>query len=196
MFHFFAYLSRMKLIERWSLMRSTQKENVQEHSLQVAMVAHALAVVKNKFFEGRANPERVVTLALYHDASEVITGDLPTPVKYFNSDIREAYKDIEKRAEKQLLALLPQELYGAYEDFFDKKDKDKSLWDLVKAADTLCGYIKCLEEEAAGNKEFKQARETLEKKLKDMNRPEVMYFMENFIPSFSMSLDELSTPFR
>src|SRR5690606_21221546 len=144
MSHFFAYLSRMKLIDRWALMRGTQKENVQEHSLQVAMIAHALATIKNRYFNGNVNAERVAVIAIYHDAPEVMTGDLPTPVKYFNNEMKSAYQAIEKYAAAQLVKLLPPEMTTDYEGLFFPKEEDEELHSLVKYADTICAYIKCL----------------------------------------------------
>lgn len=192
MSHFFAYLSRMKLIERWALMHNIRRENVQEHSLQVAIVAHALAVLKNKFFNGDVNPERVALLAVFHDASEVLTGDLPTPVKYFNPDIKAAYRSIEAHANKKLLSFLPEVLHEEYKDILVGDEDEKEHWKLVKAADGLCAYIKCVEEGAAGNGEFNRAKATIELSLKEMELPEVDYFLRNFMPSFSLTLDELS----
>ncbi len=190
--HFYAYVSRMKLIQRWALMHNVRKENVQEHSLQVAIIAHALSVVGNKYFKKSYNQERVALLSVYHDATEVLTGDLPTPVKYYNPEIREAYKAIENSATDKLLSLLPEDLIPEYKDIFKMKDEDSQLWKLVKAADSLCAYIKCLEEAAAGNKEFNQAKIAIEDTLKKMEMPEVEYFLKHFIGSFSLSLDEMS----
>ena len=188
--HFFAYLSRMKLIKRWSLMRSTQSENIQEHSLQVAMVAHALALIKNKKFNGDLNPERIALLAIYHDASEVITGDLPTPVKYFNSEIKRAYKDIEKNAVNRLVNLLPEELRDDSRPILCPENKENER--VVKSADNICAYLKCVEEECAGNNEFLQAKSIIYKKICDDESPEVNYFMKTFTESFKMSLDEMN----
>jgi 5'-deoxynucleotidase len=182
----------MKLIERWSLMRSTQKENVQEHSLQVAVIAHALAVIKNKFGGGTVNAERVALLSLYHDATEVLTGDLPTPVKYFNPEIRQTYKEIERHAADQLLQALPGDLRGDFSPLLNESEEDKELWGLVKAADKICAYIKCLEEKASGNPEFSVAEKTLLKTIQSIETPEVSYFMKTFVPSFSKNLDEMS----
>lgn len=190
--HFFAYLSRMKLIERWSLMRSTQKENVQEHSLQVATTAHALAVIKNKYYGGKVNAERVALLSLYHDATEVLTGDMPTPVKYFNPEIRKTYKEIEKHAADQLLNALPEDLQSEFFPLLHEEPADKELWILIKAADKICAYIKCLEEKSAGNPEFSVAEKTILKVIKTMDSPEVEYFMKTFVPSFSKNIDEMS----
>ncbi|MGZ3649581.1 MAG: 5'-deoxynucleotidase [Bdellovibrionota bacterium] len=191
--HFFAYLARMKLIDRWSLMRCTQRENVQEHSLQVAIIAHALALVKNKHFGGRLNPEKVAVQAIFHDATEVLTGDLPTPVKYFSPEIRNAYLAIEDHAVSQMLGLLPNDLRGEYAKIFG--DEDAEVARIVKSADVLAAYIKCLEEESAGNHEFSRAKKAIDAKLKSLcEQPEVRYFVEHFIPSFSLTLDEISAP--
>jgi 5'-deoxynucleotidase len=191
--HFFAYLARMKLIDRWSLMRCTQRENVQEHSLQVAIIAHALALINNKHFGGHVSPEKVAVQAIFHDATEVLTGDLPTPVKYFNDEIRTAYVAIEDHAVSQLLSLLPSNLQGEYARIFTNDDAD--IRRTVKAADVLAAYIKCLEEVSAGNHEFSRAKKTIETKLKSLcEQPEVRYFVEHFVPSFSLTLDEISEP--
>ncbi len=193
MAHFFAYISRVKLIERWSLMFSVRKENVAEHSLQVGMIAHGLALIKNKYFEGNVNADRVATLAMYHDASEVITGDLPTPVKYSNPTIKEAYKAIEENAIVNLLSFLPEDLVEDYQSILDPGAEDAEAMKLVKAADTLCAYIKCLEERALGNNEFNRAKATLEAKIRSYRMPEVDHFMAHYMNSFSLNLDELSS---
>lgn len=174
-------------------MRSLNPENVAEHSLQVAVVAHALAVIKNKYFGGNINPERVALLALFHDASEVITGDLPTPVKYFSRQIQDAYKEMETHAETQLLRLLPQDLWDEYRGLISPKTEgeDPENMKILKSADTLCAYIKCLEEIASGNPEFARAQKSIEEKLRSSESPEVKYFFEKFVPSFSLTLDEL-----
>lgn len=178
-------------------MRCTQRENVQEHSLQVAIIAHALALIQNKYFGGTANPEHVALLAIFHDASEVLTGDLPTPVKYFNGEIRDAYQAIEGHATSQLLNLLPQDLRSEYKDILSIPDSDQESRALIKAADTLCAYIKCLEEESAGNHEFSRAKRSIESKVTALcQRPEVAYFVKNFIPAFALTLDEISRPFE
>jgi 5'-deoxynucleotidase len=192
-FHFFAYISRMKLIDRWSLMRCLHRENVQEHSLQVAVIAHALAVIKNKYFGGDISAEKVTLCAIFHDATEVLTGDLPTPVKYFNPEIRNAYKEIESHSVEQLLKLLPADLRQEYRNLFLAPESDAAIGELVKAADTLSAYIKCLEEEAAGNSEFSRAKKVIgEKVAKLSHRPEVDYFVRHFIPGFKLNLDEIS----
>ena len=191
MSHLFAYLSRMKFIRRWSLMHSTYPENVQEHSLQVALVTHMLAVIRNRLFSGEVNPERAATLALYHDVGEVLIGDLPTPVKYFNPEIKTAYQTIEQTAVRKLFSMLPEELKDDYQPFFGSAEADRDHHELVKAADKLCAYLKCLEEVSAGNQEFSQAEQTLKETVERIDLPEVHYFLETFVPSFRLTLDEL-----
>lgn len=190
-YHFFAFVSRMKYITRWGLMRNTQTENIQEHSLQVAMIAHALALIKNKFYGGNVNPDRIAVLGMFHDSNEIITGDMPTPIKYFNPQISKAYKDIEKVSKDKLLSMLPSQLEGEYKEIFFHEETDSDSWKLVKAADSISAYVKCIEEDKAGNKEFKKAGESILRKIKDMNLPEVSYFLKNFVPSFSLTLDEM-----
>ncbi len=191
--HFFAHISRLKLINRWPLMRNVRTENVSEHSLQVAMVAHALAVIKNKKFDGHLNADRIAMLALYHDASEVLTGDLPTPVKYYNAQIAREYKKIEKIAQQKLIEMLPEELQEVYRPLLDEQHQhSEAEQSVVKQADALCAYLKCLEELSAGNNEFLLAKVRLEKTLQKRRSPEMDYFVKVFIPSFSLSLDEIS----
>ncbi|MCX8642126.1 MULTISPECIES: 5'-deoxynucleotidase [unclassified Gilliamella] len=190
--HFFAYLSRLKLINRWPLMRNVRTENVSEHSLQVAFVAHALAIIKNKRFNGNVNPERIALLAMYHDASEVITGDLPTPTKYYNPQITVEYKKIEKIAQNKLINMLPKELQDDFrclidDDFYTEEEKS-----IVKQADALCAYLKTIEELSAGNNEFKLAKQRLKKTLSERSSPEMDYFLDVFVPSFNLSLDEIT----
>ncbi|MFA3779670.1 5'-deoxynucleotidase [Yersinia sp. 1652 StPb PI] len=192
MSHFFAHLSRLKLINRWPLMRNVRTENVSEHSLQVAFVAHALAIIKNRKFNGNLNGDRIALLAMYHDASEVITGDLPTPIKYYNPQIAHEYKKIEKVAQQKLIEMLPQELQHDFRCLLDEHYYSEEEKALVKQADALCAYLKCLEELSAGNNEFIQAKARLEKTLAMRQSPEMDYFMEVFVPSFSLSLDEIS----
>ena len=192
MSHFFAHLARMKLISRWPLMRNTQPENVQEHSLQVAMVAHALVLLKNQLEGTNLSPDKAATMALFHDASETLTGDLPTPVKYFNPQIEQEYKKIEQMAEQKLLDMVPPELQDAYRPLLLSSDLDQEYKPLVKAADVLCAYIKCLEELTAGNHEFFKARGRLLERLESLNMPEVDKFCELFVPSFELTLDEIS----
>lgn len=189
MSYFFAHLARMKLIHRWPLMRNVRTENVSEHSLQVAMVAHALAIIKNRRFGGQVNAERI---AMYHDASEVITGDLPTPIKYHNQQIAHEYKKIEKFAQQKLLEMLPEELQDDFRELIIEDLQTDEEHSLVKQADSLCAYLKCLEELSAGNSEFKLAKKRLEKILEERKSPEMDYFMEKFVPGFKLSLDEIS----
>lgn len=191
--HFFAHMARMRLIQRWPLMRSIEQENVAEHSLQVAMVAHALAVIKNTYFQGRLNPEKAAMQALFHDASEVLTGDLPTPVKYFNDDIARAYKAIESNAEQSLLNMLPKELQATYAPLLSNQPNDEYTH-LVKSADMLCAYLKCAEELSAGNQEFAAAQKRLMSMLNARMSDEIRYFLDVFVPSFSLSLDDISSP--
>ncbi|HEY8463213.1 MAG TPA: 5'-deoxynucleotidase [Bacillota bacterium] len=194
MSHFFAYLARMKHIRRWGLMRNTLDENIQEHSLQVAMIAHCLALVKNRFFGGKVNPETVAVLAMYHEVSEVITGDLATPIKYFNPEIRTAYQAIEGVAKKRLYTMLPEQLQDSYAKVLfagDEDEAERQHHELVKAADKIAAYLKCLEELKAGNQEFSKAEKTLKAQIDSMGLQEVSYFMEQFAPSFNLTLDEL-----
>lgn len=190
--HFFAHLARMKLIQRWPLMRSISTENISEHSLQVAFVAHALAIIKNKKFSGTTNPERIAILAMYHDFSEVLTGDLPTPVKYFNPDIAKEYKKIEAAAEHKLLSMLPEELQDDFKPFLLSDCSHEDDRNIVKQADSICAYLKCLEELSAGNHEFALAKKRLEKTLDEKKTPEMDYFLQTFAASFELSLDEIS----
>ena len=184
---FYAMMSRMKNIYRWGLMRNTRRENLSEHSLEVAQIAHALAVINRKRLNGTANPQFVATVAMYHDTSEIITGDMPTPIKYYNSEIKAAYKQIEATAEKQLLDMLPEDFK---EEFNDIYNPDELTHRLVKAADKLSALIKCIEELNMGNREFMVAEKTIRKAIVDMNAPEANIFLEEFIPSFELSLDE------
>jgi len=189
--HFFAFISRMKYINRWGLMRNTHPENIQEHSLQVSIIAHALASIRNSYFDGNVNADRAAVLAIFHDSNEIITGDMPTPIKYYNPDISDAYKKVEHLSREKLVSMLPEELQSSYRNIFFAMKEEEELWTLVKAADRIAAYIKCLEEEKAGNKEFKKASEVILKSIKEIGISEVDYFLENFIPSFSLSLDEL-----
>ncbi len=188
--NFFAYLNRMKYIERWSLMHSTVKENVMEHSEQVAQIAHALATVNNVVFGGDVNADKCVSLAVFHEASEVITGDLPTPIKYYNNEIKVAYKGLEGVANEKLLTMLPEEMRERYRAVISP-DVTSEEYRIVKAADRLAAYIKCVEEMKSGNKEFAKALKTIEADIKDCGIPEVEYFIKNFLPGFSLTLDEL-----
>ena len=181
----------MKFIRRWGLMYSTYPENVQEHSLRVAQIAHALAEIRNRLYGGQVNAERAAVLALYHDASEVLTGDLPTPVKYFNPDIAVAYRAIEKIAREKLVSMVPPPLREVYRPYFESQESDEPLWVLVHAADKICGYLKSLEEISTGNAEFVQAEKALRAGIEEMALPEVRYFMDTFVASFRLTLDEL-----
>ena len=187
--HFFAYVSRMRFIQRWALMRNTAQENVQEHSHQVAVLAHALAVIRNERFGGSVDAGQVAVAALYHDASEILTGDMPTPIKYDNPDIQKAYKEVEAVAERKLLGMLPEELQAVYTPVITGPGGE--IEQLVKAADKLSAYIKCVEELKAGNNEFREAAGQTRKALEAYAMPEVTYFLETFIDSFSLTLDEL-----
>ncbi|MCI8869557.1 MAG: 5'-deoxynucleotidase [Lawsonibacter sp.] len=189
-YHFFPMISRMRYISRWGLMRNTFTENIQEHSHQVAVLAHALAVIQNERFGGQTDPGAVAVAALYHDASEILTGDMPTPIKYDNPDIQSAYRQVESVAEQKLLSMLPPDLRGAYEEAVTIPDPE--IRALVKAADKLSAYLKCVEELKAGNTEFKKAREQTYAALLQNPVPALKYFMEEFLPGFELTLDELS----
>lgn len=188
---FFAYISRMRYISRWGLMRNTMPENIQEHSHMVAVLAHALAVIRRDLYGGSTDPGTVAVAALYHDASEIFTGDLPTPVKYQNPEILDAYKKVEAGAAGQLLSMLPDGLRGAFAPVFS--EEDAKVLALIKAADKLAAYVKCLEELKAGNMEFKSAAAQTLGALKALKLPELDYFMEQFVPAFSLTLDELQS---
>ena len=188
--NFFAYLNRMKYIERWSLMHSSIKENIMEHSLSVSFLAHALAIIENEIFKGKADEYKTLAYAVYHEASEVITGDLPTPIKYFNTDINIAYKELEGYANEKLINNLPDVLAKRYKDFIFS-DNNSIEYKLTKAADKLAAYIKCIEELKGGNLEFKKAKQTIEKDIENIELSSVKYFMENFIKSYELTLDEL-----
>ena len=188
--HFFAVMSRMKNIYRWGLMRNTRRENLSEHSLEVAQIAHALAVINRKRLGGNAEPYYVATVAMYHDTSEIITGDMPTPIKYYNSEIKSAYKQIEAAAEKELMDMLPEDFK---EEFSAIYNPDQLTARLVKAADKISALIKCTEELNMGNREFCVAEKTILAAIKEMNMKETDIFLEEFMPSFSLSLDEQRT---
>lgn len=191
MHNFFAYMARMKLIKRWSLMKANDRENIAEHSAQTAQIAHALAVIKNRLFGGTLNADRITTLALYHEAAEVITGDLPTPIKYYNPEIREAFKEIENIASEKLISMLPEELHPDYRDIVIQPE-DTYEHTLVKAADKISAYVKCIEEMRSGNREFAKAELALKKEVEMyFSYPEVEYFCQKFLPSFKKTLDEL-----
>lgn len=190
-YHFYAYMARMKLIRRWSLRRNTCPENDQEHSLQVAMIAHALAHIKNERYGGNIDMERVLSYAIYHEAAEVITGDLASPIKYFNPGIREAYKNIETLASEKLLTYLPDDFKQEFEKLLFP-DESSYEWRLVKAADRISAYVKCLEELGYGNREFVTAQESVRASISAMNMPEAEDFMREFAPSFMLPLDALN----
>ncbi len=188
--NFFAFISRMRYISRWGLMRNTFRENIQEHSHMVAVIAHALAVIRRDVYGGEIDPGLAAAAALYHDAPEILTGDLPTPVKYYNPEIRDAYKQVEEISAQKLLSMLPEDLRPAYAPLL-REDCGAELQAVVKAADKLSAYIKCVEELKAGNTEFKQAEEQTRAILEQSTLPEVGYFMEHFMPAFGLTLDEL-----
>ncbi len=187
---FYALLGRMRYITRWGLMRNTFEENIQEHSYQVAVLAHALALIRREILglEG-PDPDRCAVAALYHDASETLTGDLPTPIKYYNSEIKDAYKQVEQIAGERLLKMLPQALREHYRPYV--LESDETLNPIVKAADKLSAYIKCVEEQKAGNMEFESAAVQIMGAMEEMNRPELDWFVENCLQAFSLNLDQL-----
>lgn len=190
-YNFFAYMARMKLIRRWGLMNSLMPENVAEHSAQVAQIAHALALIKNKKFGGELNADRIATMALYHETSEVLTGDLPTPIKYYNSEIRSSYKDIEQKANDSLLSMLPEEFREDYGRVINVAPESYEHM-LIKAADKIAAYIKCVEETRIGNKEFSKAKQTLKREIDSYRKhEEVEWFCATYLDSFSLTLDEL-----
>lgn len=188
--NFFAMLSRMKYINRWGLMRNTIHENISEHSLDVAIIAHALATFSNKYFGNDINAERVALLAIFHDCTEIITGDMPTPIKYYAPEIREAYKEVENVAKDSLLKGLPKELTDVYDSLLSETDEEKELWRFVKAADKMSALIKCIEEKRMGNDDFVKAKASTLKSLKKMKMPEVDLFIEKYLPAYQLTLDE------
>ncbi len=189
--NFFAFISRMKYIDRWGLMRNINKENVSEHSLDVAVIAHALAVIQKNRLNMDVNPEKTALYAIYHDVSEIFTGDMPTPVKYYNSVIKSAYKDVELSVNERLLNMLPEDFKDEFKDILIPKEEEKDIWRTVKAADKISAYIKCLEEEKSGNKEFLKAKQSLLSTIRNMNMPEVKIFMDEFLEGYSLTLDEM-----
>lgn len=188
-YDFFAYINRMKYITRWSLMRNSVHEDIQQHSHMVAVIAHALGIIRRDIYGAECDPDRCATAALYHDCSEILTGDLPTPIKYHSEDIKSAYKQVEKLASEKLLETLPEEIRGS----FAPAILEEEYTDIVKAADKLSAYIKCIEERRAGNDEFLSAEKQTRRKIEEMNMPEADYFLENFIPAFEKTLDEMGT---
>ena len=194
-YNFFATISRMKYIQRWALMRNSRPENLSEHSLEVAMIAHALCTIGNVRYGRKLDGEKAALISLYHDASEIITGDMPTPVKYFNRDIRDAYKEVEEKAEDRLLSQLPDDLRPEYERIFrmDADGEEQYMRELVKAADKISAMIKCIAEETSGNAEFRTAQQTIETALEEMKatHPEVRDFINEFVEPYGNTLDEL-----
>lgn len=189
--HFYAYISKLRWLQRWGLKRNTVNENVMEHSWEVATIAHALALIKNRFFDGKLDVNAIVVAALYHDCGEVITGDLPSPIKYHTPEITQAYKAIERQAELELLNLLPNELKLDYREVLIEDLVPEEHRAIIKAADTIAAFIKCRTEVKAGNQEFSKAEETVKARLESLQMPEVHYFMEVFIDSYGLTLDEL-----
>jgi len=197
-FSFYAMLDRMQYINRWGLMRNNRTENIKEHSMDVALVSHALAAIRNCIcLEGRqkVDPLYVMGLAIFHDASEIITGDLPTPIKYRNPEITQAYKQVEGQATDTLLSLLPVSMRDEYRSLFCPDLSDpikKEAYHLVKAADRICAYIKCISEENSGNREFSSAKQGILSSIEKIDNPEVVYFMEHFIRAYGLTLDQIS----
>lgn len=191
MYPFFAMLSRMKYINRWGLMRNTRSENICEHSLEVALVAHALATIGNKKFGKSYDPQRAALLAVLHDAPEIITGDMPTPVKYHSEEIRKAYGEVEDMAVEHLVSMLPPELRDEYREIMTMGGQaDQALKPLVKAADKISAVIKCVEERRSGNRDFSKAEQTITQAIRDMGLPEADYFMDEFLPSYGLTIEE------
>lgn len=190
MYSFYAMMSRIKYINRWGLMNNTRNENLSEHSLEVAIIAHALGVINNKRFGGDISPERLAVLAIFHDASEIITGDLPTPVKYNNDKIKDAYKEIEEEAEHRLLKMLPDDMAEEYHSILCGDDSEAELWKYVKSADKISALIKCTEELIMGNREFSKAQQSTLKAIEDIDLPEVKVFMQELFPAYELTLDE------
>jgi len=191
-YSFFAMLFRMKYIHRWALMRNTSSENLSEHAMETAAITHALAVIRNRRFGGSLDTGRAALIGLFHDCTEIITGDLPTPIKYHDPSIQDSYKQLETEAAKRMLAMLPQELQEEYSSLLIPQEQDKELWKLCKAADKLAALIKCMEEEKMGNKEFESAKRATLTKLEQIDLPELAVFMEEYLPAFALTLDELN----
>lgn len=188
---FFAFLKRMRFINRWSLMRNTETENIQEHSLEVAMIAHNLGALRNEYFGGSVDMNKVAVIAMFHEVSEIFTGDMPTPIKYFDPKLRSLYGEIETLAQEKMLTTLPERLQSVYRSLIVDAEQSEE-WPLVKAADTLSAYMKCVNELKAGNDEFKEAHDIIFAKLQGLHMPEVDMFIEEYIPALSKSLDELN----
>lgn len=189
--HFYAYISKIRWLQRWGLKRNTVPENVMEHSWEVATIAHGLALIRNRYFDGQLDVNAIVVAAMYHDCGEVITGDMPSPIKYHSEAITQAYKSIERQAEYELLRLLPDGLKEDYEPYVIGENIPSEHHAIIKAADTIAAYLKCQMELAAGNAEFSKAAEDIKKRLERLNLPEVQYFLELFVPSYALTLDEL-----
>ena len=192
--HFFAYLSKMRWIYRWGMKRNAIQENIMEHSYEVSVIAHALGIISNRLYDNDIDANALAISALYHDCSEVLTGDLPSPIKYHNKKIRDAYKEVEYTAEREMLSTLPVELQEDYRNHLLHENIPSEFVKLIKAADFIASLIKCKAEINAGNSEFKQAVQDTGERLTQMAMPEVDYFLENFLPSFDLTLDELITP--
>lgn len=190
--HFYALLSRMKYINRWALMRNTSGESLSQHSQEVASVVYALCVIGNRRFGKNYNSERASLLGLFHDVPEILTGDMPTPVKYFNSEIRTAYKDVEEKASDKLLLSVPEDLRENFDFILKPREEDKDLWRLVKAADKISALIKCIEERKAGNTEFAKAETSTLEAIKTLDCPEAEDFIKEFLPSYELTLDQIS----
>lgn len=191
-YSFFAMMSRMKLIERWALMRNSLSENISEHSLEVSILSHALAIISNERLDNHLNEEKAALIGIYHDATEIITGDMPTPIKYFNENIQGAFKAVEHAAADRLLKMLPEDMKKSYEAIFFPQEGEEYLWKLVKAADKLSALIKCIEERKAGNTEFLSAEKSIKEILISMKLEEVDIFMQEFLPAYDKTLDELN----
>ena len=187
---FYALMARMRYITRWGLMRNSFSENIQEHSHQVAVLAHALALIRRDILKLEGpDPDRCAVAALYHDVTETLTGDLPTPIKYHNPEIKNAYKQVERIASERLLSMLPEALRDSYQALI--MEEDKQVKPIIKAADKLSAYIKCIEEQKAGNKDFDSAAEQTLASIRSMDMPELAWFVENCLPAFSLNLDQL-----
>lgn len=191
MSNFFAMLSRMRYINRWGLMNNTREENISEHSLEVAMLSHALVTIANERFGANLSADRAAVMGIFHDAGEIITGDMPTPIKYYNDDIRKAYQQIEVVSEQSLLAMLPEDIRHIYEPLIDSSKADEELKAYVKAADKLSALIKCICEIRMGNTEFQKAERTIRESLSNTELSALRVFMEEFLPAYELTLDEL-----
>ena len=189
---FSALFTRMNYIDRWGLMRNSRRESLSEHTLATALASHLLANIAKGRFGADVRPEKVAVAALYHDMSEIITGDMPTPIKYYNPEIKEAYKQVEAVANNKLLEMLPEDLRPDYKPFFDHSDEDPELLKLLKAADKISALIKCVEEENSGNREFSKAKTSILGSIKEMELPEADTFVEEFLPSYGLTIDELN----